>query len=399
MRPEQKRVKQLLTEAISLLCRNSLQFKEDVQVEGLLGITLDKSDIFLVSINETIEIAGSSKPAVIPRAEKRSVEGSSLNGAESPSSKKRRKRRSSRDTPSPPSSPPPPSTANVKTESVEDSDVDGRKFNPAHVDSPVDPSFKPSAISTPASSQNQACDNDDTTSSLDRNFATPIDTKPLPDPCDSLPVKQEPEDECYMIDSDSDAGSDVTAYSHADNSQSQSWSVNDQSGFNLSELDMVSAANFHQQFGNLSGMAGGSGIGGDLSVMSGGSGIGGDLSVMSGGSGIGGDMGGPGMIAGNQSMQMFDPSAMAGNMQPGPSGGGAGANADPNQRSKPCQICGKVFSRVDSLTRHIKSVHLQIKKHQCHLCQKLFTRKEYLFSHMNSTHGLCNYTGAENQAA
>jgi len=55
MRPDQQRVKQLLTEAVTLLCRNSLQYKEQVQVEGLIGITLDKRDILLVSIHECVQ--------------------------------------------------------------------------------------------------------------------------------------------------------------------------------------------------------------------------------------------------------------------------------------------------------------------------------------------------------
>lgn len=79
---DQARVKKLLTDAVTLLCRSSLSFGEQVwchsstiitqicsiltlltlfaamlqvSVEGLLGITLDKTDIFLVSINETIK--------------------------------------------------------------------------------------------------------------------------------------------------------------------------------------------------------------------------------------------------------------------------------------------------------------------------------------------------------
>ena len=48
------RVKHLLAEAISVLCKNGLSFETELSVEGLLGITLDNSDIFLVNINETI---------------------------------------------------------------------------------------------------------------------------------------------------------------------------------------------------------------------------------------------------------------------------------------------------------------------------------------------------------
>ena len=48
------RVKHLLAEAISVLCKNGLSFESELCVEGLLGITLDNSDIFLVNINETV---------------------------------------------------------------------------------------------------------------------------------------------------------------------------------------------------------------------------------------------------------------------------------------------------------------------------------------------------------
>merc|ERR1712004_221531 len=129
-------------------------------------------------------------------------------------------------------------------------------------------SFKPSAISTPTANQSQSCDNNTNSSQSQQDYEASVDNQAMSEPSDNvMTVKQEPEpeEECYLIDSDSNAGSDITSYSHADNSQSQSWSVNEQSGFNLSELDMVSAANFHQQFGNLAGMAGGSGIGGEMS--------------------------------------------------------------------------------------------------------------------------------------
>jgi len=53
--PEQERVQRLLSEAISLLCRNALPFKTDIQVDGLIGITIDKCDILLISLREQIE--------------------------------------------------------------------------------------------------------------------------------------------------------------------------------------------------------------------------------------------------------------------------------------------------------------------------------------------------------
>ena len=47
------RIKALLTEAVTVLCKNALSFGCELNIEGLLGITLDKQDVFLVSINES----------------------------------------------------------------------------------------------------------------------------------------------------------------------------------------------------------------------------------------------------------------------------------------------------------------------------------------------------------
>ena len=54
---DRDRMKVLLVEAIATLCRNGLQFKEELNVEGLIGITVDKSDVFLVSVRETFSLA------------------------------------------------------------------------------------------------------------------------------------------------------------------------------------------------------------------------------------------------------------------------------------------------------------------------------------------------------
>ena len=254
MRPEQQRVKQLLTEAIKLLCRNSLQFKEDVTVEGLLGITLDKSDIFLVSINETIQQTF-REGAVFSQAEKRNTEDS-LDGH---TPKKRRRRRGSREG----SSSPPPSPSaqtdsqqsdqsteisdrvNVKSEKTGDDPEggrhpdDGRQFNPAH-DSTSEPPPDNKAL-------------------IQKHPDFPVATLTPAQPADEgdtgqVQVKQEveeDEEDCYLVDSDSQDTSDATHPMQGEGSSmgSHSWASTgaDQTGFNLSELDMISAANFQQQ--------------------------------------------------------------------------------------------------------------------------------------------------------
>ena len=52
---DQLRMRSLLTEAVTLLCKTGLQFCSEFTVEGLLGITLDNDDIFLININETVK--------------------------------------------------------------------------------------------------------------------------------------------------------------------------------------------------------------------------------------------------------------------------------------------------------------------------------------------------------
>ena len=53
---EKERIKQLLAESITVLCKNSLNYQEDFTIEGLLGITLDSSDVFLININQQLKV-------------------------------------------------------------------------------------------------------------------------------------------------------------------------------------------------------------------------------------------------------------------------------------------------------------------------------------------------------
>lgn len=54
MKADQERVKQMLTETILLLCKNGLHFQKHLTVQGLIGITLDETEIFMIHINEII---------------------------------------------------------------------------------------------------------------------------------------------------------------------------------------------------------------------------------------------------------------------------------------------------------------------------------------------------------
>lgn len=54
MKAKQERIQQLLSETILALCNNGLEFDCELEVDGLLGITLDKKDVFLVKISEVL---------------------------------------------------------------------------------------------------------------------------------------------------------------------------------------------------------------------------------------------------------------------------------------------------------------------------------------------------------
>jgi len=53
MKPDQERIKTLLADTVTLLCRNGLHFQQQLCVQGVLGITVDDSDVFIVHINES----------------------------------------------------------------------------------------------------------------------------------------------------------------------------------------------------------------------------------------------------------------------------------------------------------------------------------------------------------
>ena len=52
---EQENMKALMTEAITILCKNGLNYRGGFTIEGLLAITLDSQDVFVVNINEQVK--------------------------------------------------------------------------------------------------------------------------------------------------------------------------------------------------------------------------------------------------------------------------------------------------------------------------------------------------------
>jgi len=334
MRLEQQRIKRLLTEAISLLCRNSLAFTEDVTVEGLLGITLDKTDILLISINETIQSAFQStkqrteadeSPASLKRSSTTNKE------PESPVSKKKRQRRGSSESSK--------STDSTQVEEIvekkqrtensfgvkkeKQDDSDRRSINPAH-DSTAKDSDTLSTLTPSPSNANHGIQSAHHTSAL------------------KLEIKEErTEEECLLIESDEDNSEDQSE-------DQQSWSDTHWQGmlpgvvagqYDYRDMEAQSTAQF-DQFGSVFCPPGSS-------------------------------------VSGSMSDSMSNPASL-----PGTSG-----QPQDGQRSFSCTDCGMRFTLNHSLKRHIKVVHLKQRNHVCQICQKTFGQKMELKLHqLNKQH-------------
>ena len=54
LKNEQRKLQALLRDAVTLLCKSSLTYTREVSVEGLLGITVDNDDVFLVNLHEIV---------------------------------------------------------------------------------------------------------------------------------------------------------------------------------------------------------------------------------------------------------------------------------------------------------------------------------------------------------
>ncbi|XP_065282492.1 zinc finger protein 660-like isoform X2 [Dermacentor albipictus] len=47
-----------------------------------------------------------------------------------------------------------------------------------------------------------------------------------------------------------------------------------------------------------------------------------------------------------------------------------------------CFVCGKKFSSMNHLVRHVKTTHSRVKRFPCHLCPSKFSRKDTLVAHI-----------------
>ena len=81
---EHDRLITMLKESIVLLCKSALEFKSEMNIDGLLGITLDKQDVVLVSIQQSLQPSASKdnvdtkeKPRVLVKVKRKRWDESS----------------------------------------------------------------------------------------------------------------------------------------------------------------------------------------------------------------------------------------------------------------------------------------------------------------------------------
>jgi len=63
MLEERERLRKLLCDTVSMLCRNSLPHQRGIRIQGVIGITVDEEEVFLVHINNTV----TSRPDTLPQ--------------------------------------------------------------------------------------------------------------------------------------------------------------------------------------------------------------------------------------------------------------------------------------------------------------------------------------------
>ena len=87
----QERLIALVKDTISLLCKNGLEYNQEFCVEGLLGVTLDKDEVFLIPIKELVADKGVGTTSV---ADEASLDTHSHDeGRMSPKRERKKKRR------------------------------------------------------------------------------------------------------------------------------------------------------------------------------------------------------------------------------------------------------------------------------------------------------------------
>lgn len=85
LKKAESQVKIMLADTILALCRNTLSFQADICVEGIIGVTIDQEEIFLVNINQSYKNPDIPQQCESAKRHKRSLSPERSHGSESSS--------------------------------------------------------------------------------------------------------------------------------------------------------------------------------------------------------------------------------------------------------------------------------------------------------------------------
>ena len=87
MSAERKMLVKMIRESVSLMCKTSLKYDNKLTIDGILGITLDDEDLFMVKVNQCYINEGSADEELL------SVQPQSMSEAEEELPKSPKKKR------------------------------------------------------------------------------------------------------------------------------------------------------------------------------------------------------------------------------------------------------------------------------------------------------------------
>jgi len=88
MKPDHERVSKLLLDTVTLLCKNGLTYDQELKVQGLIGITLDNLEVFVVHINESFGTSGAPCVTLSQNSNERETAASTSDSDRQPSRKR-----------------------------------------------------------------------------------------------------------------------------------------------------------------------------------------------------------------------------------------------------------------------------------------------------------------------
>jgi hypothetical protein len=62
LQQHEQRLRSLITDTLTMLCKNSVLYKEQLSIDALIGITFDKENVFLLNIKEIVNCNNSNSP-------------------------------------------------------------------------------------------------------------------------------------------------------------------------------------------------------------------------------------------------------------------------------------------------------------------------------------------------